>query len=142
MLVNQPTLNAYQQPQAAAGTYSERQQSRKYDMAKKVALGAADVYVAGATAMAPAGSTLSTIMPWMSGAAGVFHAIQGFAALKWYPDASGEVTSQARAMGTGNLITAGGFGALAFGFGIWALPIIAIGQITCLAGQHFGRDSA
>ncbi|MEW6283370.1 MAG: hypothetical protein AB1758_32475, partial [Candidatus Eremiobacterota bacterium] len=105
---------------------------------------------AGATAFAPATSTLGAVMPWISGAAAIFHGVQGIRQVwtetddSYYSDTRGQLkyrTPREYAVGAGNLITAGGFAALAFGLGPWALPIIAIGQAAALAGQHFGRDS-
>lgn len=139
--VAQQSLN-YQAPTSAAGnTYAEQQRGRRYETASKLALGAADLYVAGATAFAQTGG-LSEIMPYMSGAAALYHGVKGIAGIWTEPPSYGDYnykTSQQYAVGTGNLIMAAGFASLAFGLGPWALPIIGIGQAAVLAGDHFGR---
>lgn len=136
---------------AAAGSYGSKIQKAKLHMAARLAVGGVDLYTAGATAFAPAESALKSVMPWMSGVAAVGHGIYGLT--KVYTGVNEEYHSnvgyvkewEARpakdyAVGTGHLLTAAGFGALAFGLGPWALPIIALGQATSLAGEIVGRD--
>lgn len=135
----------------AAGSYGSKIQKAKLHMAARLAVGGVDLYTAGATAFAPAESTLSSVMPWMSGVAAVGHGIYGLT--KVATDTSEDYVTnvgyvkewnarpaQDYAVGTGHLITAAGFGALAFGLGPWALPLLAIGQITSLAGEIVGRE--
>jgi hypothetical protein len=126
--------SVYHAPTSSASTYADQKRGNRYQSAGKLALGAADLYIAGATAFANTG-TLGEIMPWMSGAAAVYHGIKGISQV--YAE-YGERTPQEYATGTGNFIMAAGFGALAFGLGPWALPIIAIGQAAVLAGDHYG----
>lgn len=134
-----------------AGSYGAKVQKAKLHMAARLAVGGVDLYTAGATAFAPAEGALKSVMPWMSGVAAVGHAIYGVTKVATdtredYVSNLGYVKSwKARpakdyAVGTGHLITAAGFGALAFGLGPWALPILAIGQATSLAGEIVGRE--
>lgn len=133
-----------------AGSYGAKVQKAKLHMAARLAVGGVDLYTAGATAFAPAEGALKSVMPWMSGVAAVGHAIYGISKvatdIKEDYESSRFVKSwNARpakdyAVGTGHLITAAGFGALAFGLGPWALPILAIGQATALAGEIVGRE--
>lgn len=136
------SFNYQAAPTSAAGnTYAEEQRGRRYQTVGKLALGAADMYVAGATAFAGAG-TMGEIMPFMSGAAAAYHGIKGLAGVFTSPPDYGNwgfKTPQQYAVGTGNLIMAAGFASLAFGLGPWALPIIGIGQAAVLAGDHFGQ---
>ena len=135
----------------SAGSYGAKVQKARLHMAARLAVGGVDLYTAGATAFAPAESTLKAVMPWMSGVAAVGHAIYGIAKVatdtrEEYLRDHGYVKEwNARppkdyAVGSGHLITAAGFASLAFGLGPWALPIIAIGQATSLAGEIVGRD--
>ncbi len=136
-----PQVSQYRSaPTAAASTYADEQRGRRYQSMGKLALGAADIYVAGATAFASEGA-LSSIMPIMSGVAAAYHGIRGIGQLWTENDYRGWQfrTPQSYATGTGNLIMAAGFASLAFGLGPWALPIIGIGQAAVLAGDHFGQ---
>lgn len=143
MQVSVSTPNVYTAPASAAGgtTYADEQRGRRYQSAGKLALGAADLYVAGATAFG-GGGPLGEIMPWMSGAAAAYHGIQGLRQV-WtesgYSSGWQYRTSGEYATGTGNLIMAAGFASLAFGLGPWGLPIIAIGQAAVLAGDYYGQ---
>lgn len=136
-----PNANYHTAPSSAAGsTYADEQRGRRYQAAGKLALGAADMYVAGATAFAHTGA-LGEIMPFMSGAAAAYHGIKGLANIWTESSYSGWnfKSSQQYAVGTGNLIMAAGFGMLAFGLGPWALPVIGIGQAAVLAGDYYGQ---
>lgn len=131
---------------AASGSYGERLQSNRLKMAGRLAVGGVDVYTAAATALAPAESTLSKVMPWAAGVAAAGHALYGITQVftETRYDKHGEETWDPRpgkdyAVGSGHLITAAGFATLAFGLGPWALPILAIGQATTLLGEFVGR---
>lgn len=139
---------------AASGgmSYADRITSGRLRLASRLAVGAADLYVAGATAYGPAEGALSGIMPWASGVAAAGHAIYGIVKVftettdhydskrggfvaEWVPRPAKDY-----AVGSGHLVTAAGFAALAFGLGPWALPIIGIGQATALIGEMVGRE--
>ncbi|MBI3926347.1 MAG: hypothetical protein HY319_12470 [Armatimonadetes bacterium] len=138
-----PSLSA---ASGSPGTpYRDRIRSGRFNTATQLALGAADLYVAAAGAFGEA-TVLAPYAPTMAGIVaaghGVFGAFQAFP--HWtdrYPHQWEPREPRRSAVGVGHLIAAGGFAALALGAGVWALPLVAIGEGAILTAKYLTRDT-
>ena len=119
--------------------YSERRKQAVVKALPRLTLTAVDGYVASATAFPGlkygSAETLGQFRV-MSGILGAVHGISAIVQLNRETDGLAEKRA-AQTMVTGELITAAGFVGLAAGMGTWALPLIAIGEIT----TNFARFS-
>jgi len=149
-------VNAISIPLAST-PYSERKMRAALHLAPRIAVATADAYVSTVTAAAV---PLASAQPLVAGAFGqqltstaqavggalplvngllvAGHAIS--AAVLFFGDGpynASEAYHKARkVMGVGELITAVGYVGQACGFGLWALPVTAIGIATTVVGQY------
>jgi hypothetical protein len=141
MIANSQTL--YSQ---SGASYADRLRANRLAFAAKMAIGAADVYTACAGAVSPVGSVVHRTVPIMSGIAAAGHAIYGVTKMMddverdyyGYVKARYPKTPAEKAVGMGHVVTAAGFAMLACGMGLYALPVIALGEATALLADKMG----
>ncbi|MEW6281380.1 MAG: hypothetical protein AB1758_22415 [Candidatus Eremiobacterota bacterium] len=128
---------------AAAPSYAERVRIGRLKGAIYAGVAALDLYAAGATTLAPAGSPF----PLVCGLAAVSHA--AYSAIKFGLDYSPgylyffefkDRNPADRLAGLGHAITALGFVGLAAGMGGLALPVVILGEVAAITGDWFSSQ--
>lgn len=107
--------------------YSERKLQTTANHVGRVAADLADAYVTGLTVMAPQ----TTGVMWLDIGMGIGHAAFGINrfAKSLDENASPYESQRARTQAFGEGLQVAGYAGLAFGMGVWALPIVATGAI-------------
>jgi hypothetical protein len=114
--------------------YSQRKRDEFLARIPRLAADGVDAYVAGLSLHMPDLGHIPVAgwraMPFLNGGLALAHGIYG--ATRLFSNHSDDPLAQGRArtMGVGELLTAAGFAGLAFGLGLWALPLLAIGEVT------------
>jgi hypothetical protein len=134
MIANITPLNTY-----ASSNYSQDRKDAIMATVPHVALAAADVYAAASVTVLPPASAFQAATPWIGGVAAIGHAI--YAGTQIFADSYNGPTTLQTARGCGHLITAAGFATLAFGLGVYALPIIALGEVTRIVTTSIGKET-
>lgn len=124
--------------------YSQRKREAVAKAIPHLAVGATDAYVAGAVLQGLGGSAVSTHFSVLSGGLAVVHAGRGIWNMMMagnqdnrYQPGSPVEKKRFQAMAIGEIITGVGFAGMAFGLGMWALPVVALGEVT----TNFARFS-
>lgn len=120
--------------QAASNVpYSQRRREGAMAAMPRLALDATDAYVAGLSTLKPD----LPMAPVLAGGLAALHT--GFAIGQVVMASPVDEIHRRRAqtMALGEIITAAGFVGLAAGLGLWALPVVALGEVT----TNFARFS-
>jgi hypothetical protein len=123
----------------ANNNYKQQQRDRIMAVVPQVALAAADAYAGAATTLMPATESLQGALPIFSGVMGAGHALYGI--IQVFPSDYGDKPKLDIARGVGHIITGAGFGALCAGLGVYALPIIALGEVTRVSATLIAREA-
>ncbi|MBI3926348.1 MAG: hypothetical protein HY319_12475 [Armatimonadetes bacterium] len=116
---------------SAAVPYSRR---RRLEMAKaipRLALDAVDLYVAGAALLGRLGPASGALTVGLAGAHGVVGATRTIHNMCVDDRVYTEMEKRRNySDAVGDLLTAAGFVGISAGMGVWALPLIAVGELT------------
>lgn len=123
--------------------YSQRKREAVARAIPHLAVGAADAYVATAVIKGLGGEAAAGTFGVLSGGLAAVHAGRGIWNLcmasnqenRYNPERSPIEKKRFQAMAVGEFITAAGFAGMTFGLGMWALPAIALGEVT----THYAR---
>ncbi|MEW6283505.1 MAG: hypothetical protein AB1758_33150 [Candidatus Eremiobacterota bacterium] len=110
--------------------YSQRKREAITRAIPRLAIDATDVYVAAATIKGLGQE--SGVMPFVSGGLAAFHVISAIMHANQSSKSFHTEVERKRlgVMAIGEAITGAGLGMLTFGVGLWALPVLALGEIT------------
>lgn len=129
-------------------TYSDRVRTSRLKGAIYAGVGALDVYAATASTLAPDGSVFKNMGGWVCGAMAVGHAVYALTNLvgserdRWGEEHMAfNRPPQRQLIALGHGITALGFAGLAFGAGVMALPLVALGEVAGVVGEYLNSKS-
>lgn len=111
--------------------YSQRKREAVARAIPHLAVGAADAYVATAVLKGLGGADASGTFHVLAGGLAVVHAGRGIWNMMAPDDRTSETEKKRyQTMVLGEIITGVGFAGMAFGLGLWALPVVALGEVT------------
>lgn len=118
--------------------YSQRKREAVARAIPHVAVGAADAYVATAVLQGLGGQAAAGTFGVLSGGLAAVHAGRGIWNLMMASNQDNDYNKSRspiekkrfQAMAIGEFITGVGFAGMTFGLGMWALPVVALGEVT------------
>ncbi len=113
--------------------YSQRKREAVAQAVPHLAVGAADAYVATAVLKGLGGAQAAGTFSVISGGLAVVHGGRGIWNLMMASDQENKSQVEKKrfqTMALGEFITGVGFAGMAFGLGLWALPVVALGEVT------------
>ncbi|GMU51869.1 MAG: hypothetical protein AMXMBFR33_10150 [Candidatus Xenobia bacterium] len=111
--------------------YSQRKREAAAKAVPRLAINAVDGYVAAATLQGFGGQAAAGTFSVLSGGLAAFHVGSGIRFMMKASDSRDEVDKKRlQTMAIGEVLTGVGFAGMAFGLGLWAIPVVALGEIT------------